>query len=117
MEQALSLAAKAKGRTSPNPLVGAILVKDGMVVGQGYHTGAGTPHAEIHALNMAGSQAQGATLYVTLEPCCHQGRTGPCTEALIQAKVAKVVAAMLDPNPLVAGLLTVIGASIFANFL
>lgn len=99
----MSLAAKAKGRTSPNPLVGAILVKDGMVVGQGYHTGAGTPHAEIHALNMAGSQAQGATLYVTLEPCCHQGRTGPCTEALIQAKVAKVVAAMLDPNPLVAG--------------
>lgn len=103
MQMALELAARARGRTSPNPLVGAVLVKDRQVVGQGYHARAGTPHAEVLALAKAGAAARGATLYVTLEPCCHQGRTGPCTEAVLAAGVTKVVIAMLDPNPLVAG--------------
>ncbi|MDK2888394.1 MAG: diaminohydroxyphosphoribosylaminopyrimidine deaminase [Thermoanaerobacter sp.] len=103
MRMALDLAKKAMGRTSPNPMVGAVLVKDGQVVGRGYHARAGTPHAEIHALREAGERAEGATLYVTLEPCCHQGRTGPCTEAILAAGVKRVVTAMVDPNPLVAG--------------
>ena len=103
MKKVLELAVKARGRTSPNPLVGACVVKDGEIVGSGYHRAAGTPHAEIHALREAGEQARGATLYVNLEPCCHHGRTGPCTEAVIQAGIARVVAAMADPNPLVAG--------------
>ncbi len=103
MQKALELAEKARGQTSPNPLVGAVLVRDGQIVGQGYHHKAGTPHAEIHALREAGEKARGACLYVTLEPCCHQGRTGPCTQALIQAGVGEVYAAMADPNPLVAG--------------
>jgi len=103
MQMALELAARAKGRTSPNPMVGAVVVKDGRVVGQGYHARAGTPHAEINALREAGELAEGATLYVTLEPCCHHGRTGPCTEAVIKARVNRVVVAMTDPNPLVAG--------------
>lgn len=103
MHIALQLAARAMGRTSPNPMVGAVLVKDGKIVGSGYHHRAGTPHAEVHALREAGGEARGATLYVTLEPCCHQGRTGPCTEAVIKAGVTRVVAAMTDPNPLVAG--------------
>ena len=103
MELALELARKALGRTSPNPMVGAVVVKDGRIVGKGYHARAGTPHAEIHALREAGEDASGATLYVTLEPCCHHGRTGPCTEAVIQAGIKKVVMAMADPNPLVAG--------------
>ncbi|AEG14827.1 riboflavin biosynthesis protein RibD [Desulfofundulus kuznetsovii DSM 6115] len=103
MQMALDLARRALGRTSPNPMVGAVLVKDGQVIGRGYHARAGTPHAEIHALNEAGEQAAGATLYVTLEPCCHRGRTGPCTEAILDAGVKRVVAAMTDPNPLVAG--------------
>nr|WP_279220995.1 bifunctional diaminohydroxyphosphoribosylaminopyrimidine deaminase/5-amino-6-(5-phosphoribosylamino)uracil reductase RibD [Desulfofundulus salinum] len=103
MQMALDLARRALGRTSPNPMVGAVLVKDGQVIGRGYHARAGTPHAEIHALNEAGEQAVGATLYVTLEPCCHRGRTGPCTEAILDAGVKRVVAAMTDPNPLVAG--------------
>ncbi|MCL6480003.1 MAG: bifunctional diaminohydroxyphosphoribosylaminopyrimidine deaminase/5-amino-6-(5-phosphoribosylamino)uracil reductase RibD, partial [Peptococcaceae bacterium] len=103
MQMALDLARQALGRTSPNPMVGAVLVKDGRVIGQGYHTRPGTPHAEIHALREAGERAAGATLYVTLEPCCHQGRTGPCTEAILAAGVKRVVAAMTDPNPLVSG--------------
>ena len=103
MRHALMLASYARGRTSPNPMVGAVLVRDGEIVGQGWHRQAGTPHAEIHALRQAGELAKGATLYVTLEPCCHQGRTGPCTEAIIQAGVRRVVMAMTDPNPLVAG--------------
>lgn len=103
MRHALTLASYARGRTSPNPMVGAVLVRDGEIVGQGWHRQAGTPHAEIHALRQAGDLAKAATLYVTLEPCCHQGRTGPCTEAIIQAGVRRVVMAMTDPNPLVAG--------------
>jgi diaminohydroxyphosphoribosylaminopyrimidine deaminase/5-amino-6-(5-phosphoribosylamino)uracil reductase len=103
MQMALELAAKARGRTSPNPLVGAVVVKDGKVIGSGYHLKAGTPHAEVHALNEAGEGARGATLYVTLEPCCHHGRTGPCSEAVIKAGISRVVLAMTDPNPLVAG--------------
>jgi len=103
MQMALELAAKAMGRTSPNPMVGAVVVKDGRVIGRGYHARAGTPHAEVHALREAGELAGGADLYVTLEPCCHHGRTGPCTEAIIKARVNRVVVAMTDPNPLVAG--------------
>jgi diaminohydroxyphosphoribosylaminopyrimidine deaminase/5-amino-6-(5-phosphoribosylamino)uracil reductase len=103
MRQALALAQLAVGCTTPNPLVGALIVRDGVVVGQGYHHLAGTAHAEIHALRKAGELAKGATLYVTLEPCCHSGRTGPCTEAILKAGIAKVVVAITDPNPLVAG--------------
>lgn len=103
MKMALELAAKAKGRTSPNPMVGAVLVKGGDVVGRGFHARAGSPHAEVVALNDAGDRARDATLYVTLEPCCHFGRTKPCTEAIINAGVGKVVVAAVDPNPLVAG--------------
>lgn len=103
MQLALDLAFKAYGKTSPNPMVGAVIVKDGEIIGQGYHQKAGTFHAEIHALNEAGEKAKGATMYVTLEPCCHKGRTGPCTEAVIKAGIKKVYIAMLDPNPLVAG--------------
>ncbi|MFZ5632897.1 MAG: bifunctional diaminohydroxyphosphoribosylaminopyrimidine deaminase/5-amino-6-(5-phosphoribosylamino)uracil reductase RibD [Bacillota bacterium] len=103
MKMALELAATAMGRTSPNPMVGAVVVRDGEVVGRGFHARAGTPHAEVVALQHAGDRARGATLYVTLEPCCHHGRTGPCTEAVIEAGVRRVVAAMTDPNPLVAG--------------
>ena len=103
MKRALDLARQGKGRTSPNPLVGAVIVKSGRVVGEGYHQKAGTPHAEIHALNAAGGNAKGATVYTNLEPCCHWGRTPPCTEALLQAEVAEVYVAEVDPNPSVAG--------------
>ena len=103
MQEALHLARKAAGRTSPNPLVGAVIVKDGRIVGDGWHRKAGTPHAEVHALRMAGELARGATLYVTLEPCAHYGRTGPCAKAVAEAGIKKVVMAMKDPNPLVAG--------------
>lgn len=103
MNLALQLAMRANGRTSPNPLVGAVLVRDGEIVGEGWHMMAGTPHAEIHALQAAGELAFGATMYVTLEPCSHHGRTGPCADAIIEAGVKKVVVAMEDPNPLVAG--------------
>ena len=103
MREALRLAALGRGRTSPNPMVGAVLVRDGRVVGAGWHRKAGTEHAEIHALRMAGELARGATLFVTLEPCSHTGRTGPCAKALIEAGVRRVVAAMEDPNPLVSG--------------
>jgi len=103
MRLALDLAEKARGRTSPNPLVGAVIVKDGEIVGQGYHLKAGTPHAEINALREAGEKAEGATLYVTLEPCSHYGRTPPCSEAVIRSGISEVFVAMQDPNPLVAG--------------
>ena len=103
MQCALNLARRAKGRTSPNPLVGAVIVKDGKVIGEGYHRKAGTPHAEVHALNAAGERAKGATLYTTLEPCCHWGRTPPCTAALIRAGIAHVYIAAVDLNPDVAG--------------
>ncbi|MGI5921732.1 MAG: bifunctional diaminohydroxyphosphoribosylaminopyrimidine deaminase/5-amino-6-(5-phosphoribosylamino)uracil reductase RibD [Syntrophomonadaceae bacterium] len=103
MRRALELAGKALGRTSPNPVVGAVLVKDGRINGEGYHKKAGTPHAEIHALNAAGREAFGSTLYVTLEPCSHYGKTPPCADAIVKAGVKKVVAAILDPNPKVAG--------------
>ena len=103
MHLALQLAQLAEGRTSPNPLVGAVIVNDGRVVGQGWHKKAGTSHAEIHALNQAGEAARGADVYMTLEPCSHHGRTGPCADALIAAGVKRVFVAMTDPNPLVAG--------------
>ncbi len=103
MAQALRLAEQGLYTTSPNPRVGCIIVREGKVIGQGWHERAGQPHAEINALNMAGEKARGATVYVTLEPCNHQGQTGPCAEVLIKAGVARVVAAMLDPNPLVNG--------------
>lgn len=103
MERAMALARLAEGRTVPNPLVGAVIVNNGRIVGEGYHQKAGTPHAEVHALRQAGDKARGATIYVTLEPCSHYGRTPPCAEALIKAGVARVVAAMTDPNPQVAG--------------
>jgi diaminohydroxyphosphoribosylaminopyrimidine deaminase/5-amino-6-(5-phosphoribosylamino)uracil reductase len=103
MARALQLAARGLFTTQPNPRVGCLIVKDGRVVGEGWHERTGTPHAEVHALKAAGEAARGATVYVTLEPCSHHGRTPPCAEALIQAGVARVVAAMTDPNPLVAG--------------
>lgn len=103
MERAMQLAAMAHGRTSPNPMVGAVIVRDNRVVGEGYHRKAGTPHAEVHALNQAGSMAQGATMYVTLEPCSHHGRTPPCAEAIVVSGIKRVVAACLDPNPKVSG--------------
>lgn len=103
MEQALALAREGSGRTSPNPAVGAVLVRNGEVVGRGYHVYADVHHAEIVALKEAGERARGSTLYVTLEPCSHQGRSGPCADALVEAGVSRVVAAMQDPNPQVAG--------------
>ncbi|MEW6572717.1 MAG: bifunctional diaminohydroxyphosphoribosylaminopyrimidine deaminase/5-amino-6-(5-phosphoribosylamino)uracil reductase RibD [Bacillota bacterium] len=103
IRRTFDLAVKACGRTSPNPMVGAVVVRDGRVVGEGYHRRAGLPHAEIEALRAAGEAARGSTLYVSLEPCCHTGKTGPCTEAIIAAGVTRVVAAIADPNPLVSG--------------
>src|SRR5579884_1144670 len=103
MHAALALAEQGRGRTSPNPAVGAVLVREGAVVGRGFHTWAGVDHAEIVALRQAGDAARGATLYITLEPCSHHGRTKPCADALIEAGVRRVVAAMQDPNPLVSG--------------
>ena len=101
MRRALSLAAKARGQTHPNPMVGCVIVRDGEVVGEGYHPRAGMPHAEVYALRGAGRKARGATAYVTLEPCSHYGRTPPCALALLNAGVTKVVVAMADPNPVV----------------
>jgi diaminohydroxyphosphoribosylaminopyrimidine deaminase/5-amino-6-(5-phosphoribosylamino)uracil reductase len=103
MRMACRLARRAAGRTSPNPMVGAVLVRDGRILATGYHKAAGTDHAEIVAIKRAGSQARGATLYINLEPCSHYGRTPPCSRALIAAGVRSVVAGMQDPNPLVAG--------------
>lgn len=103
MRLAMQLAGNAIGRTSPNPLVGAVIVKDNRVVGCGWHRKAGTPHAEVHALNQAGELAQGADVYVTLEPCAHYGKTPPCSKALVEAKVKNVYGGLLDVNPKVAG--------------
>ena len=103
MAKALKLAEKGLNTTSPNPRVGCVIVRDGRLVGEGYHERAGTPHAEVHALAMAGETARGATAYVTLEPCSHHGRTPPCAEALVEAGVGRVVAAIEDPNPQVGG--------------
>lgn len=103
MTRALELAERGLYTTTPNPRVGCVIVNGGQVVGEGWHEKAGLPHAEVNALVAAGSHSRGATAYVSLEPCVHQGRTGPCTEALIEAGVARVVAALQDPNPLVSG--------------
>jgi diaminohydroxyphosphoribosylaminopyrimidine deaminase/5-amino-6-(5-phosphoribosylamino)uracil reductase len=104
MDRALFLAARGRGRTSPNPMVGAVVVSpDGVIVGQGFHERAGQAHAEVHALGMAGARARGATMYCTLEPCCHHGRTGPCAPRVVEAGIARVVAATLDPDPRVDG--------------
>lgn len=103
MRRCLTLAKKAIGKTAPNPLVGSVIVQGDKIVGQGFHPQAGEPHAEVFALREAGDRARGATLYVNLEPCNHQGRTPPCTEAIIKAGITKVVVGMVDPNPLVAG--------------
>ncbi|WP_019123487.1 bifunctional diaminohydroxyphosphoribosylaminopyrimidine deaminase/5-amino-6-(5-phosphoribosylamino)uracil reductase RibD [Brevibacillus massiliensis] len=103
MELALTLAKSMKGQTGTNPLVGAVAVNAGRIVGTGAHMRQGEAHAEVHALNMAGSHAKGCTLYVTLEPCSHHGRTPPCVERIIREQVKRVVIAALDPNPLVAG--------------
>jgi len=103
MQRALDLAARAQGRTSPNPMVGAVVVKGDEIIGEGYHHKAGTAHAEVIALNAAGEDARGATLYVTLEPCSHYGRTPPCADAVAAAGIKRAVIACLDPNPLVSG--------------
>ncbi|MFA7059985.1 MAG: bifunctional diaminohydroxyphosphoribosylaminopyrimidine deaminase/5-amino-6-(5-phosphoribosylamino)uracil reductase RibD [Pedobacter sp.] len=103
MKRALTLARKGIGRTAPNPVVGCVIVKDGRIVGEGWHKKAGGHHAEIHALEMAGDAARDADVYVTLEPCCHTGKTPPCSDALVKAGVRRVVAAMGDPNPQVNG--------------
>ncbi|AMW06675.1 hypothetical protein GEMMAAP_07940 [Gemmatimonas phototrophica] len=103
MRQALSLADRGAGQVAPNPLVGAVIVRNGTVIGEGWHQRYGGPHAEVHALRMAGDKARGATAYVSLEPCNHLGQTGPCTEALVAAGITRVVCATRDPNPKAAG--------------
>lgn len=103
MQRCIQLAQQAWGQTAPNPLVGAVVVQNNEVVGEGFHPKAGQPHAEVFALRAAGDRARGATVYVNLEPCSHHGRTPPCADALIKAEVARVVVGMVDPNPLVAG--------------
>ncbi len=103
MQKALSLAEKGRGWTSPNPMVGAVVVKNGVIVGRGYHERVGGPHAEVNAIDDAGEEARGATIYVTLEPCNHFGRTPPCTQKILKAGIRRVVVAMADPNPGVAG--------------
>ncbi|CDH43410.1 bifunctional diaminohydroxyphosphoribosylaminopyrimidine deaminase/5-amino-6-(5-phosphoribosylamino)uracil reductase RibD [Candidatus Contendibacter odensensis] len=103
MARALTLARRGLYSTDPNPRVGCVLVREGAIVGEGWHQRAGEPHAEVNALNAAGALAGGATVYVTLEPCCHHGRTPPCTDALLNAGISRLVAAMPDPNPQVAG--------------
>ena len=106
LDLALALAARGEGQVKPNPLVGAVIVKDGVIVGQGFHRYEGIKHAEVLALEQAGSLAEGATVYTNLEPCCHRGgdkRTPPCTDALIEAQVKRVVCCTVDPNPRVDG--------------
>jgi diaminohydroxyphosphoribosylaminopyrimidine deaminase/5-amino-6-(5-phosphoribosylamino)uracil reductase len=103
MKLCLQLAEKGKGFVSPNPLVGAVIVKEGEIVGKGFHPRFGAPHAEVFALREAGEKARGATLYVNLEPCCHYGKTPPCTKAIIEAGIKRVVIGMIDPNPIVNG--------------
>ena len=103
MTRALELAQKGRGNTLPNPMVGAVLVKNGKIVGEGYHKGPGKPHAEVEAIKKAGKLSRGATMFVSLEPCCHVGRTGPCTDTIKEAGIKKVVYAITDTNPLVNG--------------
>lgn len=103
MQRCLTLARRALGRTAPNPLVGCVIVRDGQIVGEGFHPSAGQPHAEVFALQAAGEQARGATLFVNLEPCNHYGRTPPCTEAIVAAGISYVVVGMVDPDPRVSG--------------
>jgi diaminohydroxyphosphoribosylaminopyrimidine deaminase / 5-amino-6-(5-phosphoribosylamino)uracil reductase len=111
LERALELAERGRGTTRPNPVVGAVVVRDGSVVGEGWHERKGGPHAEVFALQAAGERARGATLYVTMEPCAHHGSTAPCTEAVIAAGIAKVVVGSRDPNPEAAGGLEVLRAA------
>lgn len=103
MQIALELARNGEGAVNPNPIAGAVVVKDGRIIGRGYHREFGGPHAEVFALDEAGGQARGATMYVTLEPCCHHGKTPPCTSRIIEAEIARVVIACQDPNPMVNG--------------
>src|SRR5215472_1872301 len=103
MQLALTLGRRGQGRTSPNPAVGAVIVKDGIIVGRGWTQAGGRPHAEVEALRRAGAAARGATLYVTLEPCSHHGRSPPCADAIVAAGIGRVVSALVDPNPEVAG--------------
>lgn len=103
MQHAIDLALKAKGQTSPNPMVGCVIVKNGKIVGEGYHKKCGGPHAEVYALKQAGDKAKDATMYVTLEPCCHIGRTPACVDRVIESGISKIYVAMKDPNPLVSG--------------
>lgn len=103
MEYAIELAEKGRGRTSPNPIVGALVISNGTIVGEGFHAAAGEPHAEVNALRKAGKRARGATLVTTLEPCCFQGRTPACTQAITEAGIKKLVIGLIDPNPLVSG--------------
>ena len=111
LERALELAERGRGTTHPNPVVGAVVVRDGEVVGEGWHERKGEPHAEVNALRAAGERARGATLYLTMEPCAHHGSTPPCTEAVLAAGIARVVAASLDPNPKAGGGLEVLRAA------
>src|SRR6266581_435823 len=111
LEKALELAERGRGTTYPNPVVGAVVVRDGAVVGEGWHELKGEAHAEVIALEAAGERAKGATLFVTMEPCTHHGSTPPCTEAVLAAGVAKVVAGSLDPNPEAGGGLDVLRAA------
>src|SRR5258705_10391557 len=111
LERALELAERGRGTTHPNPVVGAVVVRDGEVVGQGWHQGKGEAHAEVIALEAASDRAKGATLFVTMEPCAHHGSTPPCTAAVLAAGVAKVVAGSLDPNPAAGGGLDVLRAA------
>ena len=103
MARALALAEQGRGWTNPNPMVGALVVKNGQIIGQGYHRRYGDPHAERNALAHCSESPNGATLYVTLEPCCHHGRQPPCTEAILEAGITRVVVGSDDPNPLVCG--------------
>lgn len=103
MRRALELAERGRGRTSPNPMVGCVIVRDGKVLGEGFHEKAGLPHAEVNAIRAAGEDVAGATLYVTLEPCCHEGRTPPCVDYILKHRPARIVVAMHDPNPKVSG--------------
>ena len=103
MRRALEIAERGRGLTSPNPMVGAVVVRDGRIVGEGAHLRSGGPHAEVQALAAAGEAARGATLYNTLEPCDHHGRTPPCAPAVVAAGIARVVAALADPNPIATG--------------
>ncbi|MBI4753671.1 bifunctional diaminohydroxyphosphoribosylaminopyrimidine deaminase/5-amino-6-(5-phosphoribosylamino)uracil reductase RibD, partial [Candidatus Desantisbacteria bacterium] len=103
MAKALALASCARGKTSPNPMVGCVIVKDNKIIGQGFHHAAGLSHAEINALNEAGDDAHEATMFVTLEPCCHYGKTPPCVDEIIKAKIKKVIISIYDPNPVVSG--------------